>query len=158
MSFTDVEIHPDIKKQFWDPQQWPKHVLVRYTWLAYWNLHVLTVIFLVTGFVLLPLLFFFFGAVSIIYVFPKVPDFAVMIWEFYVDVVWRNAICLYLCIYEFLSCSPSLDFKLKVCIKCPIYCTLVLVFTGHFQCVGISHEPHQLWDNLAELFRADSFG
>ncbi|KAL5550638.1 hypothetical protein UlMin_000814 [Ulmus minor] len=27
-----VEIHPDIRQQFWDPQQWPKHVLVRYTW------------------------------------------------------------------------------------------------------------------------------
>lgn len=27
-----VEIHPDIRKQFWDPQHWPKHVLVRYTW------------------------------------------------------------------------------------------------------------------------------
>ncbi|BBH06357.1 hypothetical protein Prudu_017994 [Prunus dulcis] len=22
-----VEIHPDIRKQFWDPQHWPKHVL-----------------------------------------------------------------------------------------------------------------------------------
>uniref|UniRef100_A0A5B7BM12 Uncharacterized protein n=1 Tax=Davidia involucrata TaxID=16924 RepID=A0A5B7BM12_DAVIN len=28
-----VEIHPDIRKQFWDPQHWPKHVLVRYTWV-----------------------------------------------------------------------------------------------------------------------------
>lgn len=27
-----VEIHPDIKKQFWNPESWPKHVLVRYTW------------------------------------------------------------------------------------------------------------------------------
>ncbi|OAY41624.1 uncharacterized protein LOC110623791 isoform X2 [Manihot esculenta] len=27
-----IEIHPDIRKQFWDPQHWPKHVLVRYTW------------------------------------------------------------------------------------------------------------------------------
>ncbi|CAK9144480.1 unnamed protein product [Ilex paraguariensis] len=27
-----VELHPDIRKQFWDPQHWPKHVLVRYTW------------------------------------------------------------------------------------------------------------------------------
>lgn len=27
-----VELHPDIGKQFWDPQHWPKHVLVRYTW------------------------------------------------------------------------------------------------------------------------------
>ncbi|KAI3474280.1 hypothetical protein Pfo_029068 [Paulownia fortunei] len=26
-----VELHPDIHKQFWDQQQWPKHVLVRYT-------------------------------------------------------------------------------------------------------------------------------
>ncbi|KAG2691112.1 hypothetical protein I3843_Q058600 [Carya illinoinensis] len=27
-----VETHPHIPKQFWDPQHWPKHVLVRYTW------------------------------------------------------------------------------------------------------------------------------
>ncbi|GLU17867.1 hypothetical protein SLE2022_342170 [Rubroshorea leprosula] len=27
-----IEIHPDIRNQFWDPQHWPKHVLVRYTW------------------------------------------------------------------------------------------------------------------------------
>uniref|UniRef100_A0A7C9CW09 Uncharacterized protein n=1 Tax=Opuntia streptacantha TaxID=393608 RepID=A0A7C9CW09_OPUST len=27
-----VEMHPDIRKQFWDPQHWPKHVLIRYTW------------------------------------------------------------------------------------------------------------------------------
>ncbi|XP_059428792.1 uncharacterized protein LOC132162562 [Corylus avellana] len=27
-----VQIHPDIGKQFWDPEHWPKHVLVRYTW------------------------------------------------------------------------------------------------------------------------------
>lgn len=27
-----VDIHPDIRKQFWDQQVWPKHVLVRYTW------------------------------------------------------------------------------------------------------------------------------
>ncbi|CAL4895503.1 unnamed protein product [Urochloa decumbens] len=27
-----VEIHPDIKKNFWDLQNWPKYVLVRYTW------------------------------------------------------------------------------------------------------------------------------
>ncbi|GJW63995.1 hypothetical protein Tco_0115879 [Tanacetum coccineum] len=27
-----VELHPDIGKQFWDSQIWPKHVLVRYTW------------------------------------------------------------------------------------------------------------------------------
>lgn len=27
-----IELHPDIKKQFWDTQHWPKHVLVRYTW------------------------------------------------------------------------------------------------------------------------------
>ncbi|RXH81982.1 hypothetical protein DVH24_036323 [Malus domestica] len=27
-----LEIHPDIRKQFWDAQHWPKHVLVRYTW------------------------------------------------------------------------------------------------------------------------------
>ncbi|XP_071721137.1 uncharacterized protein [Rutidosis leptorrhynchoides] len=27
-----LELHPDISKQFWDAQIWPKHVLVRYTW------------------------------------------------------------------------------------------------------------------------------
>ncbi|KAL0347558.1 UNVERIFIED_CONTAM: hypothetical protein Scaly_1771800 [Sesamum calycinum] len=27
-----VELHPDIRNQFWDQQQWPKHILVRYTW------------------------------------------------------------------------------------------------------------------------------
>ncbi|CAH9061631.1 unnamed protein product [Cuscuta europaea] len=32
MPHTYVESHPDIRKQFWDPQHWPKHVLVRYTW------------------------------------------------------------------------------------------------------------------------------
>ncbi|KAL9374511.1 hypothetical protein Peur_034131 [Populus x canadensis] len=28
-----VEIHPDIRQQFWDAERWPKHILVRYTWL-----------------------------------------------------------------------------------------------------------------------------
>ncbi|KAE8694927.1 putative NT domain of poly(A) polymerase and terminal uridylyl transferase-containing protein [Hibiscus syriacus] len=32
MPYHYVEIHPNIRKQFWDPQHWPKHVLVRYTW------------------------------------------------------------------------------------------------------------------------------
>ncbi|KAJ6871580.1 hypothetical protein NC652_037052 [Populus alba x Populus x berolinensis] len=27
-----VEIHPDIRQQFWDAQRWPKHILIRYTW------------------------------------------------------------------------------------------------------------------------------
>ncbi|RRT76043.1 hypothetical protein B296_00017477, partial [Ensete ventricosum] len=27
-----IEVHPDIHKHFWDPQNWPKYVLVRYTW------------------------------------------------------------------------------------------------------------------------------
>ncbi|XP_034695039.1 uncharacterized protein LOC117921290 [Vitis riparia] len=27
-----VEIHPNIRTQFWNPEHWPKHVLVRYTW------------------------------------------------------------------------------------------------------------------------------
>ncbi|XP_057474803.1 uncharacterized protein LOC130762909 [Actinidia eriantha] len=27
-----IELHPDIRKQFWDPEHWPKHVLARYTW------------------------------------------------------------------------------------------------------------------------------
>lgn len=34
LPWADVEIHPDIRKQFWDPHHWPKHVLVRYTWLV----------------------------------------------------------------------------------------------------------------------------
>jgi hypothetical protein len=44
LSLTDVEIHPDIHKQFWDPEHWPKHVLVRYTWSVCWELHVLNII------------------------------------------------------------------------------------------------------------------
>uniref|UniRef100_A0A7N0V1R1 Uncharacterized protein n=1 Tax=Kalanchoe fedtschenkoi TaxID=63787 RepID=A0A7N0V1R1_KALFE len=27
-----IAVHPDISKQFWDAEHWPKHVLVRYTW------------------------------------------------------------------------------------------------------------------------------
>lgn len=27
-----VETHPEIRQQFWDPQHWPKHILIRYTW------------------------------------------------------------------------------------------------------------------------------
>ncbi|XP_062094712.1 uncharacterized protein LOC133800700 [Humulus lupulus] len=27
-----IDVHPDIRQQFWDAQHWPKHVLVRYTW------------------------------------------------------------------------------------------------------------------------------
>ncbi|KAG9445480.1 hypothetical protein H6P81_016820 [Aristolochia fimbriata] len=27
-----LEIHPDIRKHFWDVERWPKHILVRYTW------------------------------------------------------------------------------------------------------------------------------
>ncbi|XP_020977227.1 uncharacterized protein LOC107639590 isoform X1 [Arachis ipaensis] len=33
-----VEIHPEIRKQFWDSQHWPKHILVRYTWLVLFDL------------------------------------------------------------------------------------------------------------------------
>ncbi|KAK6943381.1 hypothetical protein RJ641_024483 [Dillenia turbinata] len=32
LRYSDIEIHPDISKQFWDPEHWPKHILVRYTW------------------------------------------------------------------------------------------------------------------------------
>ncbi|XP_010553201.1 PREDICTED: uncharacterized protein LOC104823356 [Tarenaya hassleriana] len=32
MPHSYLEIHPEIRKLFWDPQHWPKHVLVRYTW------------------------------------------------------------------------------------------------------------------------------
>lgn len=27
-----IEVHSNIRQHFWDPQHWPKHVLVRYTW------------------------------------------------------------------------------------------------------------------------------
>lgn len=27
-----IEVHQDIHKHFWDPEHWPKYVLVRYTW------------------------------------------------------------------------------------------------------------------------------
>ncbi|PKA66867.1 hypothetical protein AXF42_Ash003524 [Apostasia shenzhenica] len=27
-----IEVHQGIQKNFWDPDHWPKHVLVRYTW------------------------------------------------------------------------------------------------------------------------------
>ncbi|KAL9428633.1 hypothetical protein AB3S75_030590 [Citrus x aurantiifolia] len=27
-----VEIHPDLPKYFWQPESWPKNVLIRYTW------------------------------------------------------------------------------------------------------------------------------
>ncbi|CAK9323407.1 unnamed protein product [Citrullus colocynthis] len=27
-----IDTHPNISKQFWDQQHWPKHILVRYTW------------------------------------------------------------------------------------------------------------------------------
>ncbi|KAH0464851.1 hypothetical protein IEQ34_004954 [Dendrobium chrysotoxum] len=27
-----VQVHEEIRKHFWDPEHWPKHVLVRYTW------------------------------------------------------------------------------------------------------------------------------
>ncbi|AEE78812.1 hypothetical protein AtNW77_Chr3g0206891 [Arabidopsis thaliana] len=32
MPHSYLNTHPEIRKQFWDPQHWPKHVLVRYTW------------------------------------------------------------------------------------------------------------------------------
>lgn len=38
LPWADVEIHPDIRKQFWDPHHWPKHVLVRYTWLVIYDI------------------------------------------------------------------------------------------------------------------------
>ncbi|XP_020585563.1 uncharacterized protein LOC110028162 isoform X2 [Phalaenopsis equestris] len=27
-----IEVHEEIHKHFWDPEHWPKHILVRYTW------------------------------------------------------------------------------------------------------------------------------
>jgi len=38
VGFTDVEIHPEIGKHFWDAQHWPKHILARYTWLVLFDL------------------------------------------------------------------------------------------------------------------------
>jgi hypothetical protein len=35
--WADVEVHPDIKKNFWDQQTWPKYVLVRYTWYKFYG-------------------------------------------------------------------------------------------------------------------------
>ncbi|XP_058075832.1 uncharacterized protein LOC131224329 [Magnolia sinica] len=32
MPHHHVKIHQDIHKNFWNPEHWPKHVLVRYTW------------------------------------------------------------------------------------------------------------------------------
>ncbi|KAL8478360.1 hypothetical protein ACS0TY_030319 [Phlomoides rotata] len=29
MVSENVELHPDIPKQFWDQQHWPKHILIR---------------------------------------------------------------------------------------------------------------------------------
>uniref|UniRef100_A0A803L3D3 Uncharacterized protein n=1 Tax=Chenopodium quinoa TaxID=63459 RepID=A0A803L3D3_CHEQI len=44
-----VEIHPDIRKQFWDPQHWPKHVLVRYTWEEHSEIDVSSGFFVLFG-------------------------------------------------------------------------------------------------------------
>lgn len=27
-----IQVHEEIRKHFWDPEHWPKHILVRYTW------------------------------------------------------------------------------------------------------------------------------
>lgn len=45
LHWPDVELHPDISKQFWDPQHWPKHVLVRYTWLVLLLLRLISTVF-----------------------------------------------------------------------------------------------------------------
>ncbi|CAF2046808.1 hypothetical protein YC2023_110269 [Brassica napus] len=34
MPLSYLNTHPEIRIQFSDPQHWPKHVLVRYTWYA----------------------------------------------------------------------------------------------------------------------------
>ncbi|KAF7825429.1 uncharacterized protein G2W53_016593 [Senna tora] len=44
-----IEIHPEIRKQFWDPQHWPKHVLVRYTWKEYSEIDVTSGFFVLFG-------------------------------------------------------------------------------------------------------------
>ncbi|XP_010426734.1 PREDICTED: uncharacterized protein LOC104711708 [Camelina sativa] len=32
MPHSYLNTHPEVRTLFWDPQHWPKHVLVRYTW------------------------------------------------------------------------------------------------------------------------------
>ncbi|XLS90802.1 hypothetical protein HN51_066810 [Arachis hypogaea] len=44
-----VEIHPEIRKQFWDSQHWPKHILVRYTWLEHSDIDVASGFYVLFG-------------------------------------------------------------------------------------------------------------
>ncbi|KHN29516.1 hypothetical protein glysoja_005240 [Glycine soja] len=44
-----VEVHPEISKQFWDSQHWPKHILVRYTWKEHSEIDVTSGFFVLFG-------------------------------------------------------------------------------------------------------------
>ncbi|MED6146968.1 hypothetical protein PIB30_039743 [Stylosanthes scabra] len=44
-----VEIHPEIRKQFWDSQHWPKHILVRYTWKEHSDIDVASGFYVLFG-------------------------------------------------------------------------------------------------------------
>ncbi|KAI4353536.1 hypothetical protein L6164_002479 [Bauhinia variegata] len=44
-----VEVHPQIRKQFWDPEHWPKHILVRYTWKEHSEIDVTSGFFVLFG-------------------------------------------------------------------------------------------------------------
>ncbi|XP_078445378.1 ATP-dependent helicase/deoxyribonuclease subunit B [Wolffia australiana] len=44
-----IEVHPDIRKQFWTPEHWPKHVLIRYTWIEQSEVDVLAGFYVLFG-------------------------------------------------------------------------------------------------------------
>ncbi|KAK2414893.1 hypothetical protein P8452_60219 [Trifolium repens] len=44
-----VEIHPEIRKHFWDAQHWPKHILARYTWKEHSEIDVTSGFFVLFG-------------------------------------------------------------------------------------------------------------
>ncbi|PNY09675.1 hypothetical protein L195_g006230 [Trifolium pratense] len=44
-----VEVHPDIRKHFWDAQHWPKHILARYTWKEHSEIDVTSGFFVLFG-------------------------------------------------------------------------------------------------------------
>lgn len=44
-----IKIHSDIKKQFWAPDLWPKHVLIRYTWIETSEVDVLAGFYVLFG-------------------------------------------------------------------------------------------------------------
>ncbi|KAK2361327.1 hypothetical protein P8452_65083 [Trifolium repens] len=44
-----VEVHPEIRKHFWDAQHWPKHILARYTWKEHSEIDVTSGFFVLFG-------------------------------------------------------------------------------------------------------------